>query len=130
MSQEWFQNDICLQLTSSQKNLVSIWLPRYLADRRNHFGQSELGDSKLTIGAPDLLDFLSYIPLSVESEFDLLGIKKAFHLHLEDLLDRDLSQDQQQHYQQILNLLKDLKLGSETTAFSVDKFREKIPQLS
>lgn len=127
---KWFENDFCLQLTSSQQDLVSTWLPKYIANRRNHFGQPELDDGKLKIGAPDLLDFLSYIPLSAGSEFDLLGIKKAFHLQLEELLGRDLSQDQQQHYQQILNLLKDLKLGSGSSVFSADRFQDQISQLN
>lgn len=126
---KWFENDIELPLTPSQKKLVEEWLPKFIEARRDHFGRPELDDETLKVGAPDLLDFLFFIGLSQEFEFDLLGVRKAFQGQLEELLSKNLPLDQRHHYQQVMNLLNSVKLGSGNVSFSADRFHEKLNEL-
>lgn len=127
---KWFENDIKLPLTSSQRKLVEEWLPKFIEARRNHFGRPELAEGNLEIGAPDLIDFISFVGQSVESEFDLASLKKSFVARVEEFLVNNPTSDQKQHYQLIVNHLKDLKPECRNATISTDRFRNRTSELN
>jgi len=127
---KWFENDIELPLNPSQKKIVEEWLPKFIEARRNHFGNPLQSGDQLLIGAPDLLDFLSFIDFSKSSEFDLVGLRREFQTVLEELLNADLIEIKREHYQQIFSFVREFNFETKKTTFESDRFHESIKQLS
>jgi len=121
---KWFENDISLLLTPSQKNLVEEWLPKFIEARRNHFGAPTLKNNRLEIGAPDLLEFLSFVEFSADSEFDLTGIKKSLEIELQSFVKGITDVEQLSHYNQMLDLLKSFDIRKSESEGSSNRFKD------
>lgn len=101
---KWFENDIKLPLTPSQKKLVEEWLPKFIEARRNHFGVPRVEANSLEIGAPDLVDLLGFIEISENSRFDFMHLKSRFASLLMSAASEGASEENTMHYQDLLKV--------------------------
>ncbi len=102
---KWFENDIQLPLTPSQKKLVEEWLPKFIEARRNHFGVPCIEQSNLNIGAPDLVDLLSFIEKSLATELDLKALKREAKKQLAVRAAAGSLEIKPEHYRDLLRVI-------------------------
>jgi len=101
---KWFENDIKLALTPSQKKIVEEWLPKFIEARRNHFGVPRIVEDSLEIGAPDMVDLLGFIEISENSRFDLMHLRNRFLSFLSSAAREEASEEGILHYRDLLKM--------------------------